>query len=61
MLLKRVDYQPGDAVVFLGDLVAKGPDSCAAVQMACEIGALGVRGNHEFEVIRDPLAQHTRT
>ena len=33
LLLKRVNYQPGDAVVFLGDLVAKGPDSCGVVQM----------------------------
>jgi hypothetical protein len=33
LLLKKCDYQPGDAVVFLGDLVAKGPDSCAVVQM----------------------------
>lgn len=33
LLLKKCDYQPGDALVFLGDLVAKGPDSCAVVQM----------------------------
>ena len=33
LLLKRVNYHPGDAVIFLGDLVAKGPDSCGAVQM----------------------------
>ena len=33
LLLKRVNYQPGDVVIFLGDLVAKGPDSCGAVQM----------------------------
>jgi len=51
-LLRRCDYQPGDAIVFLGDLVAKGPDSCGVVQMAQELGALGVRGNHEYEVIR---------
>ena len=29
LLLKRVNYQPGDVVIFLGDLVAKGPDSAA--------------------------------
>jgi len=33
LLLKKCDYQPGDALVFLGDLVAKGPDSCGVVQM----------------------------
>ena len=51
-LLRECDYRPGDLVVFLGDLVSKGPDSFAVVQMAREIGALGVRGNHDFEVVR---------
>jgi len=51
-LLRRCDYRPGDLLVFLGDLVSKGPDSIAVVQMAREIGAFGVRGNHDFEVIR---------
>ena len=37
---------------FLGDLVSKGPDSAGVVQLAREIGALGVRGNHDFEVLR---------
>jgi len=51
-LLRECDYRPGDLVVFLGDLVSKGPDSMAVVQMAREIGAIGVRGNHDFEVVR---------
>jgi len=51
-LLRRCDYRPGDLIVFLGDLVSKGPDSLAVVQMARELGAIGVRGNHDFEVIR---------
>jgi len=51
-LLRECDYRPGDLVVFLGDLVSKGPDSFAVVQMAREIGAIGVRGNHDFEVVR---------
>ena len=51
-LLRECDYRPGDLVVFLGDLVSKGPDSVSVVQMAREIGAIGVRGNHDFEVIR---------
>jgi hypothetical protein len=51
-LLRLCDYQPGDLVVFLGDLVCKGPDSISVVQMAREIGAVGVRGNHDFEVVR---------
>ena len=51
-LLRQCDYRPGDLVVFLGDLVSKGPDSISVVKMAREIGAIGVRGNHDFEVIR---------
>ena len=51
-LLRQCDYRPGDQVLFLGDLVSKGPDSISVVQMAREIGAIGVRGNHDFEVIR---------
>eukprot|EP00977_Amphora_coffeiformis_P027821 scaffold34646_cov173-Amphora_coffeaeformis.AAC.27 len=51
-LLRQCNYRPGDLVVFLGDLVCKGPDSTSVVQMAREIGAIGVRGNHDFEVIR---------
>jgi len=52
MLLKGVDFSPGDLVLFLGDLTAKGPDSVAVVRLARQIGALGVRGNHDFEVIK---------
>ena len=51
-LLRQCDYHPGDLIVFLGDLVSKGPDSISVVQMSREIGAIGVRGNHDFEVIR---------
>jgi hypothetical protein len=51
-LLRQCDYRPGDLVCFLGDLVCKGPDSISVVQMAREIGAIGVRGNHDFEVVR---------
>jgi len=51
-ILKLADFRPGDQVIFLGDLVAKGPDSVAVVKIAREIGARSVRGNHDFEVIR---------
>lgn len=51
-LLKKCNYSPGDLVLFLGDLVCKGPDSLSVVKMAREIGAIGVRGNHDFEVVR---------
>ncbi len=51
-LLKKAEYSPGDLVVFLGDMVAKGPESIQVIRLAREIGALSVRGNHENEVIR---------
>lgn len=51
-LLRLADFQPGDQVILLGDLVAKGPDSVSVVQMARDIGARSVRGNHDHEVIR---------
>lgn len=38
-LLRLADFQPGDQVVLLGDLVAKGPDSVGVVQMSRDIGA----------------------
>lgn len=51
-LLRLANYTPGDQVLLLGDLVAKGPDSVAVVQLCREIGARSVRGNHDFEVVR---------
>ena len=38
--------------IFVGDLVAKGPDSQAVVQLAREADAPCVRGNHEGHVLR---------
>ena len=55
-ILKKIQFTPGDLVVFLGDLVAKGPSSSSTVRLAREIGALSVRGNHENDT-----HTHTRT
>ena len=52
VLLRVCDYRLGDVLVFLGDLVTKGPDSQGVVQMARELGAYTVRGNHDYEVLR---------
>ncbi len=51
-LLRKVRFRPSDLVVLLGDLVAKGPKSLEVIQMAMDLGALSVRGNHDQEVIR---------
>jgi hypothetical protein len=51
-LLRSLEYRPGDLVLFLGDLVAKGPSSIEVVKLAIDLGALSVRGNHDHEVVR---------
>jgi predicted phosphodiesterase len=52
ILLKRIDLQPADQVVFVGDLVNRGPDSSAVLAKARQIGALSVIGNHEDRLLR---------
>ena len=51
-LLKECGWQPGERVVLVGDLVAKGPDSAGVVRRAREQGLQAVRGNHDEHVLR---------
>jgi predicted phosphodiesterase len=51
-LLAECGWRPGDRVVLVGDLVAKGPDSAGVVRRAREQGFLAVRGNHDAHVLR---------
>jgi predicted phosphodiesterase len=46
-LLRATKRKTSDALVFVGDLVAKGPDSLGVVLRARREGALAVRGNHD--------------
>lgn len=52
-LLDKINFnhRHGDHLVLLGDIVAKGPDSGGVVKLAMEVGASGVRGNHEDKVL----------
>ncbi len=50
-LLARAGLGAGDRLVFVGDLVAKGPDSQGVLQLARETGALAVLGNHDAHVL----------
>lgn len=58
-LLERLRLKAGDAVVFMGDLVDRGPDSKGVVDTAWQLQASGIqtvclRGNHE-QMILDAL------
>ncbi|MFO7653047.1 MAG: metallophosphoesterase family protein [Candidatus Krumholzibacteriia bacterium] len=50
-LLVEVELRPGDIVVFVGDLIDRGPDSVGVVQLVRDLAArqpvLVVKGNHE--------------
>jgi len=50
-LLDLVGPVAGDAVYFVGDLVARGPDSRGVLRLYREVGAKGVIGNHEARLL----------
>lgn len=58
-LLDQVAFTSGDRLVFVGDLVARGPDSLGVLDIARRTGATIVRGNHEQKLLdwRDHDAQ----
>lgn len=52
-LLATVEYRRGDdQLVFVGDLVDRGPDSAGVVRRARELDAVCVLGNHEWKHLR---------
>lgn len=51
-LLKEVRYKPEtDHLIFTGDIIAKGPNSTGVVDLARDLGASCVRGNHEDKML----------
>lgn len=52
-LLKKVEFSTadGDHLIFTGDIINKGPDSAGVVDLARELGASCVRGNHEDRIL----------
>lgn len=50
-LLDRIGFRSGDRLVFVGDLIARGPDSLGVLDIARRTGALIVRGNHEQKLL----------
>jgi hypothetical protein len=51
-LLGKAHYTRDDHVVFVGDLVAKGPDSRGVIALARGCNATIVRGNHEEKLLQ---------
>lgn len=50
-LLDRNRFGVGDKLVFVGDLIARGPDSLGVLDVARRTGAIIVRGNHEQKLL----------
>lgn len=51
-LVAKLGVTPADKVVFVGDLIARGPDSRGALAIARRLSAVVVRGNHEHKLLR---------
>jgi len=56
-LLDRIHFGSGDRLVFVGDLIARGPDSLGVLDIARRTGAVIVRGNHEQKLLDWRLAR----
>lgn len=51
-LIAAAGFAEGDDLVFVGDLVAKGPDSKGVVDRARRLNAVAVRGNHDQHCLK---------
>jgi Icc-related predicted phosphoesterase len=49
--LVKFDKSTGDVVIFVGDLVNKGPDSGGVIDLIQGLGGRSVRGNHDNAVL----------
>lgn len=60
-LLDRLAFVKGeDTLVFVGDLVARGPDSLGVLDVVRETGGIVVRGNHEDRLLSWKRAMDAR-
>lgn len=51
-LLDKVQFdRETDHLILAGDMISKGPDSAGVLDLAMELGATAVRGNHEDRVL----------
>ncbi|HVR18632.1 MAG TPA: metallophosphoesterase family protein [Polyangiaceae bacterium] len=56
-LLDRLALTSDDALIFVGDLVARGPNSLGVLRRVRELGARSVIGNHEERLLAARLAK----
>ncbi|MBD3276624.1 MAG: hypothetical protein GF372_15015, partial [Candidatus Marinimicrobia bacterium] len=47
-LLNLLDYSESDHIIFVGDLINKGPDSRGVLELVDSIGAEVIKGNKEL-------------
>jgi hypothetical protein len=60
-LLDLLGPTADDTVVFVGDLIARGPDSAGVLSLFGELGARSVLGNHEARLLEAHRARMTGT
>ena len=53
MLLGQIDFSPSDRIIFLGDVINKGPDSIGTLRMIKRLGdqAINVLGNQDHHFL----------
>jgi len=51
-LLKALELQKGDRLILLGDLINRGPDSAAVLELARKHEAISLLGNHELRLLQ---------
>lgn len=59
-LIQKLQPQTNDMVVFVGDLMDKGPDGPGCVQYARQMGFISILGNHEDKHIRWMMHEYKR-
>lgn len=53
LLLDKCAIDENTTVIFVGDIVNKGPASARVVALARSLGAFSVRGNHDHSVLKE--------
>ena len=62
-LLKQIDFSSSDKIIFLGDLINRGPDSLGTLRLIKSLGdqAIIVLGNHDLHFLAILFGGHPQT